>query len=191
MLMDPRESRLDEPHVQPLMALVRGLRSRHPDGVPNVDPTDGGIRARALFLLETPGPCAVGSGFVSRDNSDDSAKNLGRALDGAGLQRSDVIIWNVVPYYVSCVYKNRKVTSAQIIDAIADTQAFIDALGNLRVVVFCGRKAQSALSRLILPDRTKPLLTWRPSARSYSHPKRQRDIHAKFAEARRLIQIRL
>jgi hypothetical protein len=77
--LDPREARLIEPHVRPLMDLVRKLRKQladnaktngdlEPPGVPNVDPIDGGVKARALFLLATPGRRAVGSGFVSQDN---------------------------------------------------------------------------------------------------------------------------
>jgi hypothetical protein len=38
---DTREDRLNDPHVRPLMDLVRDLRNRGLD-VPNVDPNDGG-----------------------------------------------------------------------------------------------------------------------------------------------------
>jgi hypothetical protein len=78
--LDTREDRLNDPHVRALMDLVRDLRSRGLD-VPNVDPNDGGVNAQVLILLETPGPKAVASRFVSRDNPDPSARNLGRVLD--------------------------------------------------------------------------------------------------------------
>jgi hypothetical protein len=61
--LDTREDRLNDPHVRPLMDLVRDLRSRGLD-VPNVDPNDGGVNAQVLILLETPGPKAVASRFV-------------------------------------------------------------------------------------------------------------------------------
>jgi hypothetical protein len=99
--LDTREDRLNDPHVGPLMGLVRDLRSRGLD-VPNVDPNDGGVNAKVLILLETPGPKAVASRFVSRDNPDPSARNLGRVLDDARLARADVVLWNVVPQCVSC-----------------------------------------------------------------------------------------
>ena len=51
--LDTREDRLNDPHVGPLMGLVRDLRSRGLD-VPNVDPNDGGVNAKVLILLETP-----------------------------------------------------------------------------------------------------------------------------------------
>jgi hypothetical protein len=86
-----REDRLDDPHVRPLMDVVRELRA-HGRKVPNVDPNDGGVDARILVLLETPGPQAVVSGFVSRDNPDPSAKNIGKVLDAAQFARSDVLL---------------------------------------------------------------------------------------------------
>src|SRR6476619_4794984 len=138
---DPREARLDEPHVRPLMDLVCSLRSRGYD-VPNIDPNDGGVDARVLILLETPGPRAVGSRFVSRDNPDPSARNLGKALDHAGLNRSDVLVWNVVPYCVSTTDRNHNATGTQVREAVADLQAFLDRLPALKVAIFCGRSAQ-------------------------------------------------
>jgi uracil-DNA glycosylase len=92
---DPSEAQLHDGHVLPLMNVVRDLRAQGLI-VPNVDPNDGGMNARVLVLLETPGPKAVASGFVSRDNPDPTARNLGLVLDEAGLLRSDVVIWNVV-----------------------------------------------------------------------------------------------
>jgi hypothetical protein len=70
--LDHREARLNEPHVLPLMELVRKLRKRladiaktngdlDPPGVPNVDPNDDGVNARALFFLATPGQRRVRS----------------------------------------------------------------------------------------------------------------------------------
>src|ERR1700683_3159077 len=59
-----------------LTEFVEQLRTeREGDRVPNFDPLDGGIRAKCLFLLEAPGPKAVASGFVSRNNPDETAKN--------------------------------------------------------------------------------------------------------------------
>jgi hypothetical protein len=71
--IDARLQMLDQEHVAPLTKLIRGLCARGLR-VPNVDPLDGGINARALFLLESPGPKAVRSGFISHDNPDPSAR---------------------------------------------------------------------------------------------------------------------
>jgi uracil-DNA glycosylase len=182
--MDPRLARLSEPHVRPLMVLIEGLRARGLE-VPNVDPDDGGQKARVLFFLETPGPRAVESYFVSRCNEDQSAKNMRRALDDAKLSRGDVLLWNVVPHCISTIGKNRNATKAQVREAIPDTQAFIDTLPNLRVVVFCGRKAQQAMKYLRLPLGGVALCTYHPGSQSYSH--HREEIHETFRAASRLL----
>src|SRR5690242_2498211 len=100
--MDDRLMRLTEPHVAPLMELILALRSQGLN-VPNVDPNDAGINATALFLSETPGPRAVGTGFVSCDNPDPSARNMKRALGLCGFRRDEIVLWNVVPQCLSSI----------------------------------------------------------------------------------------
>jgi uracil-DNA glycosylase len=140
--LDPRLERLDEEHVRELTAIIEGIRQRpgRPH-VPNVDPNDGGSLASALFLLESPGPKAVGTEFVSRDNPDPSARNMGRALDNAGFSRKEYVLWNVVPQCISTREQNRKPSRTQVGDAVADTLNFIRALKEPKVIVFCGRAA--------------------------------------------------
>jgi uracil-DNA glycosylase len=183
---DPREAMLNAPHVRPLMDLVRDLCARG-RLMPNVDPCDGGISARALFLLETAGPKAVGTQFISRDNPDASAKNMGASLEQAGFARSDVVLWNVVPYYVSTTELNQNVSKAQIVEAIPYTQSFIDELRALRVVVFCGRSAQRAQSLLKFPTSVSQLLTFHPGAKAFNHARCREHLQATFSEARLLI----
>jgi hypothetical protein len=167
------------PHVRPLMDVVRNLRA---GGlvVPNVDPNDGGVDARILVLLETPGPRAVESGFVSRDNPDPSAKNIGKTLDAAGFARSDVLLWNVVPYCVSIV------TAAHIREAIPASQAFIERMQKLIAVVFCGRSAQRAQKSLRLPPGVVAFCTFHPGAQAFNNPRCRADINETFQMARRL-----
>jgi hypothetical protein len=100
-----RRSKLDEPHVAPLNQWVRSLRSRlGPSSiVPWFDPADGGINARILWLLEAPGPRSTeqrGSGIISCDNNDGAAENTWRTRTEAGVDRRDVVHWNVIPYYI-------------------------------------------------------------------------------------------
>jgi uracil-DNA glycosylase len=67
-----RAAKLTEPHVAPLTAFVEALRAEMGPGVglPHFDPLDGGVEAEVLYLLEAPGPRAVESGFISRNNPD-------------------------------------------------------------------------------------------------------------------------
>lgn len=82
-----RVALLDETHMFSLRDFVRDLRIETGYGVriPHFDPLDGGNRARVLFLMEAPGPKAVASGFISRDNPDPTARNLKNLLVEAGL----------------------------------------------------------------------------------------------------------
>jgi hypothetical protein len=182
---DARLGRMNEPHVRPLMTLIEGWRMEGFD-VPSVDPNDAGVGARALFLLESPGPRAVGTGFISRDNPDPSARNMGKSLDLAGFARSDVLLWNVVPYCVSTIERNKNASSKQIRSAIPYTQAFIDRLPNLSVVVFCGRRAQLAASHLAFT--AEHFATFHPGAMAYNRARCREHINETFARASARIQ---
>ena len=100
--LNERRARCHEPHVAALQALAERIAASHdaPDGVPRFDPLDGGVDARVLLLQEAPGPRAVGSGFVSFDNPDQTAANARHACDSAGLSRRDLVRWNAVPWYI-------------------------------------------------------------------------------------------
>ena len=68
--------------------------------IPYFDPLDGGIAAKCFFLLEAPGPKAVVSGFISRNNPDETAKNFFNLNQDADLPRKSTVSWNVVPWYI-------------------------------------------------------------------------------------------
>ena len=52
--------------------------------VPYVHPDSGGTQARVLVVLESPaGPAALGSGMLSADSNDETAKNIWRADEPA------------------------------------------------------------------------------------------------------------
>jgi hypothetical protein len=69
---------IESPHVAALTHLVVELRGELGPNyqIPYFDPLDGGTNAECLFLLEAPGPKAVASGFISRNNPDETARNL-------------------------------------------------------------------------------------------------------------------
>jgi hypothetical protein len=49
-------SLLSQPHVAPLTEFIRRLREAMPDAaIPFIDPTEAGVKARILLLLEAPG----------------------------------------------------------------------------------------------------------------------------------------
>jgi uracil-DNA glycosylase len=112
--------------------------------VPDFDPCDGGVEAECLFLLEAPGPKAVTSGFVSRNNPDETAKNFYLLNHEAGLPRERTVSWNLVPWYVGSGTRIRAVASADIEASVPYLKELLALLPKLRVVVLVGRKAQSA-----------------------------------------------
>lgn len=184
IMSDPRLELLSEPHMTPLMALIALWRNAGYD-VPNPDPNDAGINAKALFLLESPGPKAVGTGFVSCDNPDASAQNMRRSLEEAGLKRSEVMLWNVVPYCVSSATKNKNASTKDIEKSAPLTQEFVGLFPNLQVVVLCGGKAVQALKFLYFPCRV--FATYHTGGMAYNQKSKRKNIQETFAEVRRLI----
>jgi uracil-DNA glycosylase len=129
-----------------LTAFVTRLRRGLPNanGVPDFDPLDGGVEAECLFLLEAPGGKAVGSGFVSRNNPDETAKNFFQLNEEACLPRRRTVTWNVVPWYVGSGTKIRAVTDTDIKLSEPHLRELLRLLPALRAVVLIGRKAQRA-----------------------------------------------
>jgi hypothetical protein len=92
-----RLSLINNWHVAPLTGFVQNMRERTGRGnkIPYFDPCDGGVSARCLYLLEAPGPQAVVSGFVSRNNPDESARNFFELNQEAGIPRTLTATWNI------------------------------------------------------------------------------------------------
>ena len=104
-----RSALLSQSHVEDLTHLVARMRAAKGAGyrIPDIDPLDGGAHAEVLFLLEAPGPKAVASGFISRNNPDETAKNFFLLNAEAGIDRRRTVIWNVVPWYIGSGTKIR------------------------------------------------------------------------------------
>ena len=139
-----RFAMLNQPRIRNLTSLVKEIR--HQEGlaqeVPYFDPMDGGSNARALFLLEAPGPKAVQSGFVSRNNPDETAKNMFLALRDADLTRNDTVLWNIVPWYLGSGSKIQPARARDVEDGKAYVPRLLEMLPRLKVIALVGRKAQ-------------------------------------------------
>lgn len=144
--MARRRAMLAEPHVEPLATYRREVQNLvgSERSLPDFDPCDGGVNARLLFLLEAPGRRAVSSSFVSRNNPDQTAKNLLQLLQEAGLPRSETVLWNIVPWYVGDGQRIRAVEGADLDEALPHLETLIDLLPNLEAVVLVGKKAAMA-----------------------------------------------
>lgn len=140
---------LSDPHMAPLTALVDRIRRERRCGnaVPYCDPADGGVHAECLLLLEAPGPKAVESGFVSRNNPDETAKNFLELNRMAGLPRTRTLTWNIVPWYLGASGRIRPAKPTDIDEGWPYLLFLLGVLPSLRVAVLVGRKAQKVKRR--------------------------------------------
>lgn len=155
-----KQARLWEGHVAPINQLVDRIRleiaqewaQAHPSGappvfVPYVDPDSGGIQARVLFVLESPaGPAALGSGMLSADNDDGTAKNVWLSYQASGMPRTYGLAWNAVPWYVGDGKRNRTVTSTDVARGMEYLRQLLDLAPDVRVVLAVGKPAQASVA---------------------------------------------
>ncbi|MDP1536959.1 MAG: uracil-DNA glycosylase [Burkholderiales bacterium] len=153
LLADPaartaRLAQLMEPHVAPLTAYVAALRSEvgSDAAIPDFDPWDGGATAELLYVLEAPGAKAVLSGFVSRNNPDETAKNFFELNRAAGIPRERTVSWNIVPWYIGTGARIRAAGRSDIEAGLPALTRLLALLPKLKVVVLIGRKAERAAS---------------------------------------------
>jgi N-acetylglucosamine-6-phosphate deacetylase len=188
-----RLSRLDEPHVKPLNDFVRHLRATvegaETDGIPWFDPADGGTDAQVLLLLEAPGARAVGSGFVSSNNPDPTARNMWELREASGLRRDQVLFWNIVPWYVGEEDRSRirGVRRDEVQQGAEHLEQLLALLPDLRVVVTLGVPARAGWQRVspAVAGRYQVIHTWHPSAQSLNpHPERRDEILQSLKDAR-------
>ena len=75
------------------------------------------LEAELLLLMEAPGPNAVPTGFVSRNNRPPTAGNQGNLcglLLDAGIDRGLTALWNVVPWYIGTGERIHPATGADV-----------------------------------------------------------------------------
>jgi uracil-DNA glycosylase len=138
-----RASMLKEAHIVPLTSFVDGLRNNLglTMEIPYFDPLDGGINAKVLFVLEAPGAKAVASGLVSRNNPDESARNMFLLLQEAGFNRSETALWNIVPWYIGTGKKIRPAKFEDIQAGFPYLLQVVERMSDLKGLVLVGKKA--------------------------------------------------
>jgi hypothetical protein len=143
-----KRARLSEPHVAPLTAFVRQIRAETGGEVPDFDPDLGGVRARALLLLESPGRLGTsavsrGSGLISPDNNDHTAALSWQLYREAGLAFDLIVSWNIVPWYLGTDRRNRPPEHTEVESALPYLRGLLELLPDLRVVLTVGKAAQA------------------------------------------------
>src|SRR6266487_4390514 len=158
-----RQAELGEPHIAPLTAFVDTLRTEMGSDyqIPYFDPWDGGTAAEVLYLLEAPGAKAVASGFISRNNPDETAKNFFQLNQQSGISRKRTVTWNIVPWYIGSGSRIRPANSDDIEVGIQPLNSLLDLLPILRAIVLIGYKAQR---------RSNYIAKLRPDVRLFESP---------------------
>ena len=126
-----------------LVAFAAAIRDAH-GPTPDFDPADGGVAARVLLLLETPGPKTGRTGLVSADNPTGTSANLRRFLAAAGIDRRHLVIWNAVPWVIHAGGPNRAPRLAELRLGLEELPGLPPLLPDLRCAVLCGRMASQA-----------------------------------------------
>jgi uracil-DNA glycosylase len=159
--LEAKRARLWEPHVAPINGLVDKIREQIQSEVaaqtllgqetphvfvPYVDPDSGGAQAHVLFILESPaGPAALGSGMLSADNNDETAKNIWQVYEASGMPRTHGLHWNAVPWYVGDGKKNAAVSHAQVEHGRQYLLQLLDVAPDIAVVLALGKPAQKSI----------------------------------------------
>ena len=186
MLADPavraeRLKQLNMPHIAPLTQFVTQLRGQMGSEahIPDFDPWDGGVDAEILFLLEAPGPKAKSSGFVSRNNPDETAKNLFELTQSAQIPRQQVVVWNVVPWYIGKENgRIRPAMSGDFASAASALNALLLLLKQVNTIVFMGKKAARVKADIELwhPGKYRFVETPHPSPMCLNRSKSRRNL---------------
>lgn len=132
--------------MKDLNQFVEGIRKENglSEEVPDFDPLNGNKNARILFVFEAPGAKAVKTGYVSFDNPDQSARNFREQLRKAGIDRTEISIWNIVPWYLG---DGRKIRAAGVTDVLMGLNylgELIKILKKLEFIVLVGGAARRA-----------------------------------------------
>lgn len=135
-----RRRLLEHPRVLKLTRHVDWLQESTGWGrdIPYFDPLDGGVKAKVLFLFESPGEGALASGFVSRDNRDPSAAKFATLNKEADLDRELTASWNTVPWALG-----RPPTAEDLKDAASLLGPTLECFDRLDVAVLSGTEARS------------------------------------------------
>jgi hypothetical protein len=141
---------LDEPQVEPLSRFLQHICNDNPDKcVLHVDPRDGGIHCKALFLMLAAGTNSTSSGFLSIDNTDGTAKNFRELFRVASIPRKDFLLWNIIPWTIGKDSEgNREMKDRDIEKGLQYLGVLFKRLQQLKVIVLLGKNTHIYKDRI-------------------------------------------
>lgn len=171
-----KRDHLREAHVAPINALADAIADSEGIArglVPYVDPQLGGINAQVLALLDNPSTKAeagTGSGVLSLENDDRSAKNCATFYNDLGLTPDLLVHWNVAPAPIRGE-KNGGSSIAEREQGAVWLRELVALLPDLKVVLLMGDNARDGWKRsgLKLPGVVIPEDVPHPSQRGLSN----------------------
>lgn len=166
---DRKLARLQDAHMQPLTAYRDELSSRTGKVIPHFDPEDGGARAELLLLLShvdgDPGSARNGSGFISMENEDQTARNLRKVVVQLGLPRETLLVWNVVPWQDGHATKEASQGARHL-------PRLVQGLPELRGIALLskdGRQVKAVQAEFAHGRRVEWMVTFNPGPQSYNN----------------------
>lgn len=179
-----RQRMLERHHMTPLVRMVTDQRNRLGGQVPHFDPMDGGVDARLLFLFEKPGPMTdqlgSGSGFISRNNDDPTARATLAFMRTARIPRKDTVIWNLIPWWDGSV----RFAAADRRRGLGELSLLMAELRKVQAAVLVGKTAWTAETFFADGLQLPVFKSYHPSRRvQRRYPVLWESIPAKWAEA--------
>lgn len=145
-----RRARTYDGEIGALNRWVDELRSATREQIPYFDPAAATDGARVLILFQDPSQEAEeGSGFISRHNNDQTARNAYLAAEAAGLSYDVCLHWNVVPWWVANPGKPKRTLTTEATRARPFLGQLVEMLDpGPEVIIVSGLKAQAAWGQL-------------------------------------------
>ena len=167
-VLEARKRELLLPHIAPLTQYVKDPRVKTGSkyDIPDFDPHDGGFHADCLFLLMMWSPKTANTCFMSRDNPDETAKNIFLLMREAGIDRNRTVQWNIVPWIHRDETKISEVAKIELLVTEKPLSNLLALLPSPHTIVLVGGKAtsQSEIVASLAPEaRICTILHFSPS----------------------------
>lgn len=156
-----------------------------------VDPQFGGVAAAVLALLDNPSTKAeagTGSGLLSPENDDPSARYCAEVYNNFSLTPGQVVHWTVAPAPIAGI-KNGSSSAEERRRGARWLPELLELLPNLRVILLMGDMAldgwkKSGLARagIVIPDKVP-----HPSGRGMANLDAPQRLHRAMVETMRLL----
>ena len=166
------EAAFTAPHVKPLNELVLEIETEQAaTNLPLIDPTFGGTNARVLLMLKAPEGDATPrdhrAQFLSLDNDDPTAADYFQLTRDAGLDRTDLVAWNICPFPA----EGKDPTATEVKRASRYHRRLFALLPKLEVIIWFGGVADKF--KVHVPNRgaAKQLICHLPNSRNRPSPR--------------------